>query len=80
MRYTSKIFGDYRPFKKVTVFGSARTRPDEKTYDMARQMGGTIGTGRVYGDHRAAGPGIMQAVHEGAGPDKSFGVNIQLPF
>jgi hypothetical protein len=27
-----------------------------------------------------AGPGIMQAVNEGAGPDHSFGVNIRLPF
>ena len=26
------------------------------------------------------GPGIMQAVHEGAGPESSFGVNIRLPF
>ncbi|MBN2124405.1 MAG: LOG family protein, partial [Deltaproteobacteria bacterium] len=26
------------------------------------------------------GPGIMQAVHEGAGPERSFGVNIRLPF
>ena len=27
-----------------------------------------------------AGPGIMCAGHEGAGPDKSFGVNIRLPW
>jgi uncharacterized protein (TIGR00730 family) len=27
-----------------------------------------------------AGPGIMQAGHEGAGPEKSFGVNIRLPW
>jgi uncharacterized protein (TIGR00730 family) len=26
------------------------------------------------------GPGIMQAVNEGAGPERSFGVNIRLPF
>lgn len=79
MRYTSKIFGDYRPFKKVTVFGSARTRPDEKTYDMARQMGERLAH-EGYMVITGGGPGIMQAVHEGAGPDKSFGVNIQLPF
>jgi uncharacterized protein (TIGR00730 family) len=27
-----------------------------------------------------AGPGIMQAGHEGAGPEKSFGANIRLPW
>ena len=79
MRYTAKIFGDYRRFKKVTVFGSARTRPDEKAYHMARQIGGKLAQAG-YMVITGGGPGIMQAVHEGAGPDKSFGVNIQLPF
>lgn len=79
MRYTAKIFGDYRRFKKVTVFGSARTRPDEKAYDMARQMGKKLAQAG-YMVITGGGPGIMQAVHEGAGPEKSFGVNIQLPF
>src|SRR5947207_15916072 len=27
-----------------------------------------------------AGPGIMQAGHEGAGPERSFGANIRLPW
>ncbi|MDO9263868.1 MAG: TIGR00730 family Rossman fold protein [Desulfosalsimonadaceae bacterium] len=79
MRYTAKIFGDYRPFKKVTVFGSARTRPDEKAYQMARQMGEKLAQAG-YMVITGGGPGIMQAVHEGAGPEKSFGVNIRLPF
>ncbi len=79
MRYTAKIFGGYRQFKKVTVFGSARTRPDEKAYDMARQMGKKLAQAG-YMVITGGGPGIMQAVHEGAGPEKSFGVNIRLPF
>ncbi|RJP84179.1 MAG: TIGR00730 family Rossman fold protein [Desulfobacteraceae bacterium] len=79
VRYTAKIFGEYRQFKKVTVFGSARTRPDEKAYEMAREMGKKLAQAG-YMVITGGGPGIMQAVHEGAGPEKSFGVNIQLPF
>jgi uncharacterized protein (TIGR00730 family) len=79
MRYTAKVFGDYNRFKKVTVFGSARTRPEEKAYVMARQFGEKLAqTG--YMVITGGGPGIMQAVHEGAGSQHSFGVNIQLPF
>src|SRR4051812_28259192 len=32
MRYTAKVFGPYRNRKKVTIFGSARTTPDEEMY------------------------------------------------
>jgi uncharacterized protein (TIGR00730 family) len=79
MRFTAKIFGPYRNVRKVTVFGSARTRPDEPVYGMARQLGEMLaqaGCMVITG----AGGGIMQAVNEGAGPEHSFGVNIKLPF
>ena len=79
MRYTTKVFAGYRHFKKVTVFGSARTRPDEKAYEMARQLGKKLAQ-EGYMLITGGGPGIMQAVHEGAGPEQSFGVNIRLPF
>ena len=36
--------------------------------------------GRVSWSSPAPGPGIMQAGHEGAGPENSFGVNIRLPW
>ena len=39
MRFTSKVFGPYRDVKKVTVFGSARTKPDEPMYAVAREFG-----------------------------------------
>ncbi|MCU0600102.1 MAG: TIGR00730 family Rossman fold protein [Desulfobacterales bacterium] len=78
-RYTAKIFGQYSRFKKVTVFGSARTRPEEKTYVMAKELGKKLAAAG-YMVITGGGPGIMQAVHEGAGPEFSFGVNIQLPF
>jgi hypothetical protein len=64
--------------RKVTMFGSARTAPEDPIYvlarDLARQLaseGWMIVTG--------AGPGIMAAGTEGAGRDLSFGVNIRLP-
>ena len=79
MRFTSKIFGQYTGIRKVTVFGSARTRSDEPTYLMARQLGQQLAAAG-YMVITGAGGGIMQAVNEGAGPENSFGVNIQLPF
>ena len=79
MRFTSKVFAPYRQVRKVTVFGSARVKPEEPVYQMARQLGREL----VSAGHMVitgGGPGIMQAVNEGAGPEKSFGVNIRLPF
>jgi uncharacterized protein (TIGR00730 family) len=79
MRFTAKVFGPYRHVKKVTVFGSARTRADEPLYDMAREMGRQL-VANGYMVITGGGPGIMQAVNEGAGIEHSFGVNIRLPF
>lgn len=79
MRFTSKIFGPYRDKRKVTVFGSARTRPDEPVYDMAKLFGRKLAEAG-YMVITGGGGGIMQAVNEGAGPEHSFGVNIRLPF
>jgi uncharacterized protein (TIGR00730 family) len=79
MRFTAKAFSPYRDVKKVTVFGSARTRPDETAYAMARLVGQKLAESG-YMVITGGGGGIMQAVHEGAGPDYSFGVNIRLPF
>lgn len=79
MRFTGKIFGPYRNVRKVTVFGSARTRPDEPIYDMASRFGKRLAEER-YMVITGGGGGIMQAANEGAGPENSFGVNILLPF
>lgn len=79
MRFTSKAFSAYRDRKKVAVFGSARTRPDEPTYKMARLFGRRLSESG-YMVITGGGSGIMQAVNEGAGPEYSFGVNIRLPF
>jgi uncharacterized protein (TIGR00730 family) len=79
MRFTLKVFGPYRNMKKITVFGSARIQPDKTSYSMARLLGQKLSE-EGYMVITGGGPGIMQAVHEGAGPEYSFGVNIRLPF
>ena len=79
LRYAFKMFAPHAHVRKVTMFGSARTLPTKPEYqqavEFARQMaaqGWMVITG--------AGPGIMQAGHEGAGPEMSFGANIRLPW
>ena len=79
MRFTAKVFSPYRNVKKVSVFGSARTKPDEILYEMAKEFGRKL-VEAGYMVITGAGPGIMLAVNEGAGSDNSFGVTIRLPF
>jgi hypothetical protein len=79
MRYTEKVFGAYPNMKKVTVFGSARTRLDEAVYKAAFLLGRRLAE-KGYMVITGGGAGIMQAVNEGAGPEHSFGISIRLPF
>lgn len=79
MRFTSKVFGPYRDVRKVTVFGSARTPPEDPGYGMAKLFGKRLAEAG-YMVITGGGGGIMEAVNEGAGPEHSFGVNIRLPF
>src|SRR3954467_2331822 len=78
LRYAFRLFAPYHDKRKVTIFGSARTLPSKQEYlqavefaKMISEAGFMVITG--------AGPGIMQAGHEGAGPELSFGANIRLP-
>lgn len=79
MRFTAKVFGPYRNVRKVTVFGSARTAPDEPVYNMAHEFGRKLAEAG-YMVITGGGNGIMEAANQGAGPEHSFGVNIRLPF
>jgi uncharacterized protein (TIGR00730 family) len=79
MRYAFKVFTKYRPFPKVTIFGSARTPEDAPEYAAAREFADRISR-LGYMVITGAGDGIMKAGHRGAGREKSFGVNIRLPF
>jgi uncharacterized protein (TIGR00730 family) len=79
LRYSFRLFAPYAGKRKVSIFGSARTKPDKIEYQQAVEFGKKIveaGFMVITG----AGPGIMQAGHEGATPEHSFGVNIRLPW
>ena len=79
LRYAFRIFAPYAHKRKVTIFGSARTGPDKLEYQQAAEFGRKI-SAAGFMVITGAGPGIMQAGHEGAGPENSFGVNIRLPW
>ena len=79
LRYCFKVFGAYRGRRKVTVFGSARTRPDHPAYKAAVEYGKRMAEAG-YMVITGAASGIMEAGHVGAGAANSFGVNILLPF
>ena len=79
LRYAFKVFTPYRSRRKVTVFGSARTRPADPAYQQAVEFGramAELGWLVVTG----AASGIMEAGHVGAGRENSMGLNIMLPF
>lgn len=73
------IFRPYRGVRKLTMFGSARTKPQDPIYNVARELARQM-AGRGWMVVTGAGEGIMAAGIEGAGREHSFGVNIQLPF
>jgi uncharacterized protein (TIGR00730 family) len=65
----------------VTIFGSARVRPDDRTYKAAEEVGrrfAEAGFAVVTG----GGPGVMEAANKGAqeAGGLSVGFNIDLPF
>lgn len=85
MRITSEFVEGFDALagitKGVTIFGSARTGPDDPQYQAARE------TAKILGAHgfsiiTGAGPGIMEAANKGAkeGGGHSVGCNIELPF
>ncbi len=79
LRHAFGVFGRYRDARKIAVFGSARLAPTTPEYratvDFAAKM-----AERGYMVITGGAAGIMQAGNEGAGPAKSFGANIRLPF
>lgn len=69
----------YRHTRKIAIFGSARLSPHTAEYKMARDFARMIAE-QGYMVITGAGPGIMEAGHEGAGAEQSVGLNIVLPF
>lgn len=79
LRYAFRMFAPYQEVRKVTIFGSARTAPSKQEYQQAVEFAHSISQAGFM-VITGAGPGIMQAGHEGAGPEMSFGANIRLPW
>jgi uncharacterized protein (TIGR00730 family) len=79
LRYSFKLFAPYAKLRKVSIFGSARTLPARLEYQQASEFSRKIAQAGFM-VITGAGGGIMQAGHEGAGPENSFGVNIRLPW
>ena len=79
IRYGFKVFAPWRTVPKITVFGSARTpraHPiSEQAYAFSKRIAGA-GWMVITG----AGGGVMSSAQEGAGGERSFGLNIRLPF
>ncbi|GAA3582715.1 TIGR00730 family Rossman fold protein [Snuella lapsa] len=84
-----KIMGEFvNGFEKmskigpcVSIFGSARTKPDNPEYKLAEKIAKRI-VESGYGVITGGGPGIMEAGNKGAhlGGGTSVGLNIELPF
>ena len=79
MREAFAMFQPFTQQRKVTIFGSARTKKDDPLYSHTLKVAKSLadeGWMVVTG----AGPGIMEAGMEGAGRERSIGVSIRLPF
>lgn len=79
MREAFAMFAPFSERKKVTIFGSARTKKNDPVYKQTQTVAAKLASDGwmvVTG----AGPGIMEAGMSGAGREMSIGVSIRLPF
>ncbi len=79
IRYAFGVFEPYHHVRKVSIFGSARTKRDDPAYQCAFDLGAALAA-QEWMIMTGAGPGVMEAGIEGAGARNSFGINIVLPF
>ncbi|MFJ8229723.1 LOG family protein [Streptomyces sp. NPDC094448] len=77
-RTWSRISRALAPARVATVFGSARAVRGEPAYEMARELGAALADCR-WTTLTGGGPGIMQAVRDGSGPELSRAVRIDIP-
>lgn len=74
-----ETFHPYRHVRKISIFGSARIPSDSPEYQLAIAFARCV-VEQGFMVMTGAGGGIMEAGNQGAGTEKSFGLNIQLPF
>ena len=79
LRYAARMFTNYKQFRKVSVFGSARTHPDAPEFRAAAAFAHRM-CEEGYMIITGGGDGIMGAAQQGASAEHSFGLNIRLPF
>jgi uncharacterized protein (TIGR00730 family) len=85
LRITSELIEGFDTLagvtKGVTIFGSARTGPDDPQYEAAQETARLLAEAG-FSIITGAGPGIMEAANKGArmGGGPSIGCNIELPF
>jgi uncharacterized protein (TIGR00730 family) len=79
LRYAARVFSQYRAYRKVAVFGSARVAMDSPEANVAEEFARQMVT-QQFMIITGGGDGIMGAAQRGAGRDMSFGLNIRLPF
>jgi uncharacterized protein (TIGR00730 family) len=85
MRITSEFVEGFDKLagieKGVSIFGSARTHPDDPQYLAAVEVARLLGK-QGFSIITGAGPGIMEAANKGArlAEAPSYGCNIELPF
>src|SRR3954462_8561935 len=79
LRSAAKVFEPYAAYRKIVVFGSARTPPDAPEFKVAEEFARRM-VEENYMIITGGGDGIMGAAQKGAGREHSFGLNIRLPF
>lgn len=79
MKYAYNIFNQYPGFRRISIFGSARTKEDHPDYAAARAFGAAMAS-ENWMCITGAADGIMKAGLEGAKLSSSFGLSIRLPF
>jgi uncharacterized protein (TIGR00730 family) len=73
------VFAHYKPFRKASIFGSARIGGDDPRYLQTRDCARAL-TEAGFMIITGGGGGMMRAANEGAGAEQSFGININLPM
>ena len=80
LRYAFKVFAPYRGVRKVSVFGSARTPPDDAAYGTAARVRAAHRRRAAAWSSPAPAAASWRAARRARARERSFGVNIRLPF